>query len=281
MKDILAGIMLILATGVSMAQNDVAPIRPVLSAYTIEAGSSHVVDTYLSPLHYSGWHMALGYDRMQAMKYDPEHWVQQLIGRLSFGATKNPVRSATRWQAMIDVNWGMQRRFSLSQGLKVFVGGSSGIEAGAYYNSSNSNNPVAAKAAWIINAIGGLIYNTSFKQVPICLQYRIEYPLTGIFFSQQYDELYYEIFLGNHSGLVHWAWPGNFSRLNNYLAADFRFSGLTVRLGYRLRVFSSKVNNIVTRDISHMAIVGFTTEWLSLGTKKRDLSKAKIIRALY
>ena len=48
MKDILAGIMLILATGVSMAQNDVAPIRPVLSAYTIEAGSSHVVEYCIS-----------------------------------------------------------------------------------------------------------------------------------------------------------------------------------------------------------------------------------------
>jgi len=37
------------------------PERPVLSAYTVSAGSSHVAETYLSPLKYSGWSTALAY----------------------------------------------------------------------------------------------------------------------------------------------------------------------------------------------------------------------------
>ena len=41
-------------------------VRPVLSAYMVEAGSAHVCDTYLTPLHYSGWSAAFSYERMQA-----------------------------------------------------------------------------------------------------------------------------------------------------------------------------------------------------------------------
>ena len=52
--------------------------RPVLSSYTVEAGSAHLVETYLSPLKYSGWGTALGYERMQAMRFDPENWVMNL-----------------------------------------------------------------------------------------------------------------------------------------------------------------------------------------------------------
>ena len=33
-------------------------VRPVNSSYMIEAGSSHLADTYLSPLKYTGWNAA-------------------------------------------------------------------------------------------------------------------------------------------------------------------------------------------------------------------------------
>lgn len=37
-----------------MAADGVKPLRPVTAAYTLEAGSSHLSDTYLTPLKYSG-----------------------------------------------------------------------------------------------------------------------------------------------------------------------------------------------------------------------------------
>ncbi len=56
--------------------------RPVVSAYTLEAGTAHIAQTYLSPLRYSGPMLALSYERMQAMRFDPERWVMRLSGRL-------------------------------------------------------------------------------------------------------------------------------------------------------------------------------------------------------
>lgn len=43
------------------AQEEIEILRPVNSVYTLEAGSSHVTDTYLSPIKYTGWHLGLKY----------------------------------------------------------------------------------------------------------------------------------------------------------------------------------------------------------------------------
>ena len=70
---------LLALTGVGTQAQE--PIRPVLSAYTVEIGSSHIADTYLSPLKYSGGATALNYERMQAMEFTPEKWVMRLNAR--------------------------------------------------------------------------------------------------------------------------------------------------------------------------------------------------------
>lgn len=244
-----------------------APLRPVLSAYSLEIGSAHIAETYLSPLKYSGVGFAFNYERMQAMRFNPENFVMQLQTRLDFQRTQNPARNASMLRMALDARWGMARRWRIAEDWTVFAGGSTGIEAGVFYNARNSNNPAAVKAAWTINALGAVAYNTHFKKVPLCLRYQAELPLTGMFFSPQYGELYYEIYLGNHSGLLRGAWPGNYFGLNNLLTADFRFGGTTLRLGYRLNVQSVKASDIVTRRIEHYAVVGVVCQWLSLSPK--------------
>ena len=67
--------------------------KAVLSAYSIEAGSNHLCNTYLTPLHYSGWRTALSYERMQAMKFNPERFIQRLD--LRFGPEHQKILPAT------------------------------------------------------------------------------------------------------------------------------------------------------------------------------------------
>lgn len=255
--------------------------RPVLSAYTLEAGSSHLAETYLSPLKYSGWDIALGYERLQAMKFSPERWVMQLQGRLNLQRASNPARNARMWDFAFNLRWGMAHKWRFGNGWSVYGGGSTGIDVGAFYNPRNSNNPVAAKAAWTINALGAVAWNTRLGKLPVCARYQAEIPLTGIFFSPAYGELYYEIYLGNHKNLVRGAWPGNYFGLNNLLSLDFRFGRTTMRLGYRCNILSTKASHIVTRRIEHAAVVGIVCEWLSLGPKSHMHDDTKIINALY
>lgn len=254
--------------------------RPVYSAYTLEAGSSHVAETYLSPLHYDGWTVALGYERAQAMKFNPGRWHMELGGRLGLDRTLNrPARNVEEWRLNLELEWGMMHKWQMPECLSLFAGGFTRLDAGVFYLARNSNNPAAAKASWTLGPRVGAIWNRRFGRLPVMLRYSADLPVAGIFFSPVYGELYYEIYLGNHSGLVRGAWPGNFFRLDNELTADLRFGATGIRLGYRACVFSSKASHIVTRTVSHTFIFGITGEWMSVNRNKMPEATAKIISA--
>lgn len=256
-------------------------LRPVVTAYTVETGGCHIADTYLSPLRYSGWTAAFAYERMQAMKFDPERWIMGMKAEVGIEHTDNPAGNATIWGAGATFKWGMMRRIMAPGPVKIAAGGSTSLNLGALYTSRNGNNPVAAKASWTVNATAMASWATRIKNLPVVIRWQPILPLTGIFFSQDYGELYYEIYLGNRSNLVHGAWPGNYFALDNLITADFRFGATALRVGYHSSVLSTKINNITTRLITNSFVIGISGEWLSLSPGKRQSADARIISALY
>lgn len=263
------------------ASDSIPPLRPVTSTYMLELGSSSVADSYLSPITYRGWSAAFAYERLQAMKFDPDNWVMQLNARIELDRGRNHADNATTWRIDGTFSWGMLRRWHPLQALTIAAGGSTGIDAGCIYNPRNSNNPASAKLAWTVNATAYAAYNLRIGRLPVTLRYQPVLPLAGIFFAPEYDELYYEIYLGNHDGLVHFAWPGNRFAMTNLFTADLHFGATSLRIGYRGYTFSSKANDLVTNIHTHAFVIGLSGEWLSL-SRRRSLSRdARIISALY
>lgn len=264
------------------ASNDsLPPIRPVTSAYMIEAGSAHLADIYLSPLKYSGWHLGLSYDRRQAMKFDPARWVMQLSGDIGISRTLNPARNATMWDLMLHLSWGMSRRWHLPHSLTLYAGGSTSLNAGCLYSARNGNNPASAKGAWTVNVTAAIAWHTRLRRIPLTLCYQPTLPFTGIFFAPDYGELYYEIYLGDRSGLVHGAWWGNYFKLDNLLTADLQLGATMLRIGYRCDIISTHVEHTTTRIVTHSAVLGVVSEWLSLHPGRRPDPTARIISASY
>jgi hypothetical protein len=257
------------------------PLRPVISAYTVEAGSSHIADTYLTPLRYAGWHLALHYERMQAMAFNPKDWVMQLDVQINGDRATHYKNGPEMWYADVNARWGMMRRWTPASSLTVGIGPSTEVILGAMYLRRNGNNPVAAKGAWTVNASGYAAYHTKLLRIPVTLRYEAVLPSAGIFFAPDYGELYYEIWLGNHSNLVHPAWWGNYFRLDNYLTADLHFGGTTLRLGYHNDILSTKVAGVVSERVTHAFTIGVTTEWLSLSPRRKHIDTQNTISALY
>ena len=246
------------------AEGDNALQRPVSSAWTIGAGSSHLADTYLTPLKYSGWTTSIAYERMQASKWRPTDWVMMLKVSADMDRTENPARNATMWAAELHASWGMMRRWTLPYGIRAGVGPALTVEGGCLYNERNSNNPASAKGAVTVDAIGYAAMDMKLWGLPVTLRYQPSMPVVGAFFSPRYDELYYELYLGNHSGLVHPAWWGNRFKLNQLITADLHFGSTALRLGYECDWMSSRVSNITTRMISHRFVIGVTVDWVSV-----------------
>lgn len=175
----------------------------------------------------------------------------------------------------------MMRRWNLPSRFTIGVGPAALISAGAIYNPRNGNNPAAAKAAV---AVGANAYATRMFRIHgtrVLARLNTSVPLLGAFFSQQYGELYYEIWLGNRSGLVHCAWPGDYRQFDTSLTADIEIGSSWLRIGYRNFFHSSRVCDITTRVISNSFIVGISGEWLSLRKASRISPTTRIISALY
>lgn len=246
-------------------------VRPVNSSYMLDIGSAHVADTYLSPLKYTGINLGFQYERMQAMKFRPDSWRQQLMIGIEADLTENPARNADIYYGNLSVSWGMLHQWKLPCGLALAAGGSAGVNLGGVYSSRNGNNPASAKGDVTLNATGYATFATRFWRLPVMFRWQTTLPLTGMFFSPEYDELYYEIYLGNRHGLVHGAWPGNYFRWDNLVTADLDFSTTRLRLGFRSRILSSEVNHITTRIFSYACVIGVSGDWLSVSRRRGGL----------
>ncbi|MCM1110692.1 MAG: DUF3316 domain-containing protein [Clostridium sp.] len=262
-------------------EGEARPLRPVYSVWSAGAGSSHLADTYLTPLKYSGWQASIGYERLQAMRFSPDNWVMRLAFDASFDRTENPAGNATMWFGGIEASWSMVRRWTLPEGFSAGVGGETGLDLGCLLNTRNGNNPASAKASWTVGVRGYGAWNGRIGRLPLTLRLDMSLPVTGIFFSPDYGELYYEIWLGNHSGLVHPAWFGNYFRLDTRLTADLRFGATILRLGYGFRAHTTDVNNLVSRQFRHSAIIGVASDWISLSPGRKLSESARIIQATY
>lgn len=278
---LLIGLLWNALSALSGQADSVHVLRLVTVAYTLEAGSSHIADTYLSPIKYSGWGAGLHYERWQAMKFSPERWVMQLRFGVRAESTLNFAGNARMWFGGIDFSWAMMRRWKVANGLTLGAGGKAGLALGALYLERNGNNPVAAKAAVTLDATCYAAYNIKEGRLPVTLTWQPSMPLTGVFFSPDYGELYYEIYLGNHSGLVRYAWPGSYFRLDNSVMADLHFGATSLRLGYRGCIESTKANNIVSNHFTHSFVFGISGEWLSLNPRKKTSGNPRIINALF
>ncbi|MDE6403745.1 MAG: DUF3316 domain-containing protein [Muribaculaceae bacterium] len=254
------------------AQGDRQAERPVLSAWTLGLGSSHLADTYLSPLKYQGWSAAIGYERLQASRWSPRDWVMQLKIGGDIDRAENPARNAVMWSAQLHASWGMMRRWNIpSLGIDVGIGPALRLEGGCIYNRRNSNNPASAKGAVTVDAAAYVAKSLNILKHKVTLRYQPTLPVIGAFFSPKYDELYYEMYLGNHSGLVHPAWWGTRFKLDNLVTADISFGGTALRLGYECDWMSSKVSNLTTRMITHRFVIGVAINWLSVKPSKSSI----------
>lgn len=256
-------------------------IRPVESVYTIEAGSAHLADTYLTPLRYTGWSGAIGYTRRQAMKFNPEDWVMQLDGRVFFDRTLNLRRNATMYFGGVNFSWTMMRRWKSVDNLSFGVGPGASLLCGCLLNSRNGNNPASAKCSITVDGNLYAAYRLKAGRLNVTFRDQVAIPVTGVFFAPDYGELYYEIWLGNHSGLIHPYWWGNNFAISNLLSADLQLGNTLLRLGYRMNYSSSSINHIVSRCITHTFLIGIGGNWVSLNPSRQLSATAKMIYATY
>ena len=227
-----------------------------VSMFTVEAGYASVHDSYLTPITYDGLDLALGYEAMRSVKADKWQW--QLNAGADYNYLENPAGNNDLHKVMGDLAYSMQRRWTgvLTPKLNLAAGPMAQVRAGIVYNAVNSNNPVTVRAHGNLGVAGSASLGTRLWHMPITLRYQVQLPVIGMFFAPEYDESYYEIYLGNHKNLAHLGWWGNRVDMTHFLGADLHLGGTTLRIGYRARLEHWSVNHLKVHDVTHSLVLG-------------------------
>lgn len=242
--------------------------RPVLQEYRLEVGGGTALSTYLSPLRYSGRVYGVSGQWTKASQWAPESLIMSFQGGGNLRSYLNPAHSASMMGIDGMFAWGMQWRRRLAYSLQVTAGGSVDIDGGCLYLPRNGNNPVNAYVSGSLDINASLSWRCRIGRLPIVIQDEIRIPSLGCFFSPQYGETYYEIWLGNHKGLTHCGWWDNNFRLNNLLSVKLDFGRTAMEVGYRYDYRSQWANSLNTRLSTHSFVIGIIPHGLGLKRKQ-------------
>ena len=234
----------------------------VSNAFMLEAGAAHRADTYLTPLHYSGWTAKLAYEHAANFSGAPLFWT--LDAQVQLDRTLNPVRNSAMLGAQLLLRWSAIRSWRLGTSpFTLGAGGSTTLDVGALYLSRNGNNPVAANASWTVDAAAFASCRFRVGRLPVTAIYNARLPLAGAMFAPDYGQLYYEIYMGDSKGIFSAAYWGRYFRLDQRITFDLKVNNKNLRLGYGCDILSTKVHHIVGRRIDHTFIIGIATDWLT------------------
>lgn len=268
---IAAFILLLTCGGEALPQTEK---RPVSQIYSFAVGSETAYDPYLSPLSYSGFSMSVNGSWLKGMAAEPEHLVMRFDASLTTAFMGRWKGMTSMYDFNIMFGWSAQWRHRLSCGLQLSAGAGPELEAGALYMPYNGNNPATARFYIGLALKAGGAYPVKIGKIHALITDDVSLPSIGAFFSQQYGESYYEISLGNRTGLAHLGWWGNRFCITNLLALNMQFSKAALRIGYRLSVGSSRVNNLNTRRTTHAFEIGIIPGGIGVGKNKKEIANA-------
>lgn len=258
--------------GAAASENDSVRIsRPITQIYTFEAGSETALDTYMSPLRYEGFGISLGGKWQKVTPWMRNSWKMSFDSRLNFGFMHNPAHNANMIDFSAMFRWSAAYRFRLPHRISVAAGAGAGFNAGVLYLPGNGNNPASVKADIGIGLTGTVAWPFKIGKLDVLVSDEVYLPSLSVFFSPEFGETYYEIYLGNHKGLAHCGWWGNHFAIDNLLAFDLDIGPSALRIGYRLNIGSSWINHINTRIVTNSFVVGWIPR--GIGLKKNDVTQ--------
>lgn len=282
---LLLSLCLLLGMSVNMSAEDPAKpeseqSRPVTGIYSVEIGGKNVLATYLSPLHYKGTSLALSGAWSKAMPFNPQSAIMHFHASAGFDNMLNPAHTARMVALNASFSWGMSWRRQLPWQLQLTAGGSVGIDGGAYWLLRNGNNPIQAMANVNLAARASLGRPFRIGRLPLLVRDEVSLPSLSMFFSPEYGESYYEIYLGNRHGLVHLGWWGNNFRIDNLLSVTLDFGRTAAMIGYRFKADTQWANNLNTKIFTHSLVIGVVPGGIGLKPKPKKLP-SEIIYSLY
>jgi len=264
-SSLLLAIFLLLSASVfaEQAEMEAVPERsPAARTLLLGYGWANQLDTYLSPMDYSGFQVSCLIQSERMTRLAKRHISFQSTFQGAFTSTENPASTARYLGGRIAYDAGWHYHYSPLRNLDLKGGALVGADLGFLYNNRNSNNPAQGRVSIDLSLSAGASYSFILPlwrghRLPMQAHYQADLPMIGIMFSPEFGESYYEI---SQSGVGHdiiCAHPGNALSLRQLLTLDFCLKRVTLRVGYLCDIRQSNARSLKYHDVSHSIMLGF------------------------
>ena len=221
-------------------------------------GHTNLLDTYLSPMEYTGPELRILRENIRNTKYMDGKVYRQSLFQANVSLTENKAGTGSEFAFLANWNLAYHYSFYKSGKWQLQAGPNLDLNGGMIYNMRNSNNPVNAKAYANLGASGMAIYHFKIKKHPFMLRYQLNVPLLGVMFSPEYGQPYYEMSIAKDFGKnIRFTSLHNQPSVRQFITLDFPIRNTTLRVGYVCDIQQAKVNHLKSHMWSHSFLIGF------------------------
>lgn len=242
--------------GLAAQQADTA--RLVTRYQWFGAGRLRLLDTYLSPLEYSGPSIGLFHLSERPARWGRGHvTVQgQYAGRLSY--TRSQTDEGRDWEGGASAAVAWHRNWRPSPRWRLAAGGFGETALGFVYNTRNGNNPAQGRFDIAVGFSGLAVCDFRLLRQPLSFRTQVDVPLAGAMFTPNYNQSYYEIFsLGHYDRNIRFTHPFNAPSARLLATVQLPLFGAILSVGYMGDVRQAAVNGLKRHFWNHQFIIGY------------------------
>ena len=244
--------------------------RYVMRSTLYGLGQTNVLDTYLSPMEYTGPELRFLRENMRMTKWMNGKVSRQNLFQTHVSLTENAASTGSVFAFLANWNLAYHYQIHINDGLKVMFGPNLDINGGMVYNLRNSNNPINARAYANLGASGMAIYRFRVMEYPFVLRYQLNVPMFGLMFSPEYGQPYYEMSISkNWSKNIYFTSLHNQPAFRQLLTLDFPIKSTVLRVGYIGDIQQAKINHLKSHTWSHSMMIGFVKNFYLLKGKNK------------
>lgn len=258
-SSILLALLLLLPVSLFAEQREleVVPDRsPVSRAFLMGIGHTNQLETYLSPMEYTGIQIGLMAQSERTTHLAYRHISFQSTFQGFYTSADNPAATAKYTGGRLSYDAGWHYHYSPLSNLDLKGGVLVGTDLGFLYNDRNGNNPAQGHFSIDLSLSAGADYSFRLGKLPTHASYQVDMPMIGMMFCPEFGESYYEI---SQNGVGHdilFSHPGNALSLRQFLTLDVCLKRITLRAGYLCDIRQSNVHSLKYHDISHSFMFG-------------------------
>lgn len=236
------------------------PPRSVERETLVAAGRANVLDTYLTPLEYTGVNLGLLHRTERRLRRKAAWSVVAHYGA-NAASLNSPTDDGRELDAYFAARGGLLHAWRVRPNLRLALGFEAGGGLGFTYNTRLQNNPAQARLALEASALALAETHFNLWRRSVAARLELSAPVAGMQFVPGYGRSYYEIFsLGHSGGIFRFAHPFNAPSLNlsARLALPLTPQGRTrLTFGYEADIRQHTLANTKHHAWRHGFTVGF------------------------